>query len=387
MNICRFESAPQLTHATDIRGFLAKNGRALAGLEPCSADITQMDANVNRDLIELFLTILREELGLKPWYIQHILDSFFSPWIANGIWHQRQEDLPHIRGDWHHPDLGWEQRINSLASGTQLTTAVGCAAVVSVTVAAMVSMGLIPKTERAVADYLKWHNPEFKLNDMSDDVLHWISPGRLEKVVRELPGAIKANYSGFDVSFDAYPSFLSNQIVKDPDTSAWKAVPDIARGLTKTLCPESDRPTWYETAKRAYNSERLFNIMGVHGTADPEFLRASTKYPSYGLLLRNTLYSQIHPEFSHAWEILADSISRFNPETIPAIYALAEIEKIAVDQLAVDPTNVADIEFLLDPTKAQYKFTRDEISDGLFRTEYSSIDPSFLTGLKKEALE
>lgn len=386
LNYCRFRTAPELCHATDIRGFLSKHGRDLRDLVPLSGDITQLDSIITRTLIEAFVRMLGEELGLHEWYQRHIITSHFSPWIANGIWHSRPETLPHIRGDWRHPDLGWESRINSLASGTQLTTAIGCAVVVSVTIAALLKMGLLRRTEEDVARYLRWEHPALRLNDMSDDVLHWVAPSIRDQFERSLPVAITDVFSGMEFKFDSMPSFLSNQIVQGSDGD-WKAIPDVARAITKTLCPESAKPSWYMNAKIGYNRERLLRLMGVHGVADREFVTTSTKYPSYGLLLRNQLYSQLSPVFTDVWTRVIESLNRYNPDTWNAINALADAEGEAVSRLQVDATNTADLEFLLDPAKAQYKFSRDEISDGLFRTEYASLDPSTFYSLRNEVLE
>lgn len=388
MNKCRFTVAPLTTHATDIRGTLRAIGGRLSGYTPLSGDITQLDAHCNSEVLRLFITAFARQVGLQPWISKHLFQLFFSSWIANGIWHDREEDLPYTSGNPLRPATQaiFSATINSLASGHILTTAAGCAVVVSALMDSLARIGVVSPTVHARRAMLTWEPDQpVYISDQSDDVLIWVRNDLVEKVRTELPKAMSEGYNGLQFAFDDHPSYLSNQIVQID--GEWRAIPDIARAFCKTLIPESSRYTWYTTAKSVYNTEQMLHRYGVHGVADKEVLRASTKYPSFGLMQRNMLYQREHPLFSYAWDKLMESVERFSPQTPTAIQQLALIEQEALERTHVDALNVFDLEVLEDPSKLQWKFTPEEISDGIYKTEFSSIDAEFIHSFKPYYLE
>lgn len=388
-NACRFRNAPFTTHASDVGATLATLGDRLREREPLAVDIKGLDTHTNIYLIDLILYTMQEVWGLSSEFVEWMRCLAYSPWVCNGIWHEPGRDPKdgYSGGSYLNPLFRMWEHVNGIASGLIFTTALGCLSVLSVSAAAGMKLHAIERSKRGVAEWLQWHSdavaPEF---DQGDDQLLWPKQSWADAYRHEYPDAFHESYTGYHVEIDDIPSYLSRLVIRDAD-GKWIDRPDIARGLAKTFVCESSKHHIYASDTPYHNRERMLAYMGINGSADPSFLRASTRFPMFGLRTRNAMWEQQHPAFAIIWGTVLESISRFNPNTVKSMDDLARLEEEALQSMNVEAASLVDREVIEDPSKAMWKFKRDEISDGVYKLFYSSIPVEVVAKLKPFILE
>lgn len=378
MNAAEFEVAPDTTHASDYETWLSKNYGRLRGKVPIDGDLATMDKHVNFRVLDLELELMQYCFGLTKEAAAWIAASWYSPYICNGIWHERKEVLPYRQqGD---PGSLSIKMAAQLGSGTNLTTNAGRIAVLASDRAALMKMGWLPRSIPAIIESIRWTTDYGVYNhNQSDDMLWWINADRVNSFKDEYPDAVNEAYTGFETTpgEPGFASYLSKRIVTEGDGSL-KIVPDLVRGLAKDICPESSLPSWYEHAQTAYNTERMLNLMGMRGSASDEFVAAGRKFPAYGRRGKRAEYEKKHPLAKQVYAILDRAYDEYDPNVVPAWNVMANLETQVLQSWSIQATNTAtmsniDLEVLEEPDKAMFKYSKDQINNGVYTLFYSSI--------------
>lgn len=385
LNAVEFKYAPDCTHASNFRDWIKLNGSRIVGMVGVSADVASLDTIINASLLDLEIECLAEEIGLSPRFVKWIRAALYSPWICNGIFHQKDEDLPYMSP--YEPLAVALRLVAQLISGIGITTNCGRIAVKSGDAAALVKMKWLPRDTDAIVAYVRWEYQKLRLynHNQSDDMFWWMEPSMVKTFVDEYPKRIKEAYSGFNVTIDAFASYLSN-VVK-MTLEGWRGFPDLLRGVVKDLVPEVSRPVWWRTVQATINIESIRRMYGFEGRASREFMQTSTKFKAFGLRSKIEMYKKDHPLASDLYEMIFDLFEFFSPGSVAHFNALADAEQDMLESMAVDPHNLADLEVMTEPEKLFFKYTQDDISDGVFHVNFVSIDPSELQPLRELILE
>lgn len=376
LNNAEFASCPSYSHASDVRKTLKTYASKLSILQPIGSDIDHLDQSISPILIRKIVSVLREVHGLKEDFCRWMLDAFFCPWMSNGIFHDAEEVLPYIKGDPYNPQANYLSRALMLYSGHRLTTNIGRMAVTTADVTAKQTLGIIGPTDDDIKKHLRFADGATSTAfNQSDDMLSWVLPEFVDLMLSSYTKHLNDAYSAFSASLEppSEASYLSNFVMYNSSIGSWDALPDLARGIARTLCPEHSRPDIYMTGDATHNEERILRYMGVHGEASPEFMRSATKFGMFGLYSRNEEWSKIHPAFSSIWSVVLDSLNRFDPTVVPSMEQFARLESYALESMKIEAMSLSDLDVLIDPSKLDWKYNHKEISDAIYKMFYYSV--------------
>lgn len=353
----------------------------LDGRNLISFDFKEFDHSIPAAALLYFLLGLRQA-GVPEWLTTLAELTFTGPVLCGGLYHDKRDKSPHFFGNPRDPWNPMYQIHCGLTSGNAFTSLFAKWFVTCLLVTAFVRLHLLKPTRNDVIKYLSWDVsiPVFNMNMGDDNVLAPLASVQ-DKIMEQLPKIITAICPTMRITWDDHPQFISHMFVRNVN-GYYDAMPDPVRAGCNEACPENGFHIIYANQKASYNVEQIYNYMGVTGDASKDFLSATRKFPAFGRAQRHALYSERSPVWKAYRAIWDDVANDFNPYYTRAMHQLEEVETTALSRLNVEATNYVELEFLQNPEKVYYKFSRDQIRDSLFNVHFISFDDIKLKEMK-----
>lgn len=353
-----------------------------------SFDFKEFDHSVPTVALWLFCQLMRT-VGVADWVSKLAFDVTHLPCIMNGRTLDGSDPCPTILGDlrqWYRP----AQQIHfGLPSGWAFTSLFPKWFVTTLIYHVLWRVcKVIPRSEASYRAFLSW-DPRCPVHDMcgGDDNALTLEPKVLQRVRDTFCAGVTDTVPTMRVEWDDTPQFLSHLFGRDASGYV-TAMPDVVRGFTNSFCPaESAFPMIFRESKPSYNPDSLSRFYGITGTADPSMLKNGSKVPAFGWFEKDKLYTARNPAWAPLRELMFDFLLRLNPNLKIALRQIADVESTMLARLKVDALNVADLNVINNPDKIFYRYSEDQISDGVYKLAFISYGEEFLDTIREYYLQ
>lgn len=348
-----------------------------------TGDCHEFDHSCEQDEVATFFEWIHSRLGVREGCAQLCLSTINPAYIARAIYADGH-DGPHFEGDLNDWLWMFHYKYYAVGSGSAFTTVFARWKKSTDDFACACEAGYMDPTTQFYARMVSLEQTPIGYYVQSGDDFKWYLKISIanEASVKLNQAQAKVNPSlVWEWDPPGEEAYLSNAWSKEVTRTErgksliWRGIPNLGNAWCNTFSPERYTHAYLATDQPSVSESFLASYYGLVGAADPAMVKAIKKFPCYGWSIKNERMSGLNPKWDSFidsfWGLLYDAGYK---HVQPLFEQVAAFEKRMLDAMEVEAVSAADEEFLVNQDIIYYRRDPTEISDGVLRKFFASVD-------------